>query len=122
MRVGAGAAPGHRGPLPQPGHGHLASGGTDDHGDHAEGGHRHGEDEVEPPQRLHHETCPVGAGPLPFHLRHGTGLPRVRSRSSGNVAFWSLDGLDVEAQALRTRAADLDDLVLHQHLTVDFDY
>ncbi|MCB1260650.1 MAG: hypothetical protein KDB33_09730 [Acidimicrobiales bacterium] len=46
----------------------------------------------------------------------------MRSRSSGNVAFWSLDGLDVEAQALRTRAADLDDLVLHQHLTVDFDY
>ncbi len=47
---------------------------------------------------------------------------RTTPATSTNVAFWSTDGLDVDAQELRSCAAELDDLVLHHHFTVDFDY
>jgi len=47
---------------------------------------------------------------------------RTTPATSANVAIWSTDGLDVEAQQLRSCTAELDDLVLHHHFTVDFDY
>jgi len=47
---------------------------------------------------------------------------RTTPATSANVAFWSLDGLDVEAQDLKSCSAELDDLVLRHHFTVDFDY
>lgn len=47
---------------------------------------------------------------------------RTTPASSANVAFFSLDGLDIEAWRLETRVAELDDLVLHHHVTVDFGY
>ncbi len=39
-----------------------------------------------------------------------------------NVAFRSMEGLEVEARELRSCTAELDDLVLHHHFTVAFDY
>lgn len=47
---------------------------------------------------------------------------RTTPATSINVAFWSIDGLDFEARELQACAAELDDLVLHHHFTVDFDY
>jgi hypothetical protein len=47
---------------------------------------------------------------------------RTTPATSANVAFWSIDGLDVEVRELRSCAAELDDLVLHHYFTVDFDY
>lgn len=46
---------------------------------------------------------------------------RTTPATSTNVAFWSIDGLDFDARELRACAAELDDLVLHHHVTVDFD-
>ncbi|MCU0270148.1 MAG: RES family NAD+ phosphorylase [Acidimicrobiales bacterium] len=47
---------------------------------------------------------------------------RTTPATSANVAFWSIDGLDVDARELPSCAAELDDLILHHHFTVDFDY
>jgi len=47
---------------------------------------------------------------------------RTTPATSTNVAIWSTDGFDVEARELRSCATELDDLVLHHHFTVDFDY
>lgn len=47
---------------------------------------------------------------------------RTTPATSTNVAFWSTAGLDFDARELRACAAELDDLVLHHHFTVDFDY
>ena len=47
---------------------------------------------------------------------------RTTPATSTNVAFWSIDGLDVDVHELRSCAAELDDLVLHHHFTVGFDY
>lgn len=46
---------------------------------------------------------------------------RTTSATSTNLAFWSIDGLDVDARELRSCSAELDDLVLHHHFTVGFD-
>jgi hypothetical protein len=47
---------------------------------------------------------------------------RTTPATSTDVAFWSIDGLEVDARELRACTAELDDLVLHHHFTVDFDY
>lgn len=47
---------------------------------------------------------------------------RTTPATSANVAFWSIDGFAVEAQELQACPAELDDLVLHHHFTVDFEY
>ena len=47
---------------------------------------------------------------------------RTTPATSTNVAFFSADGLEVDARPLRTCQHELDDLVLHHHFTVDFDW
>ncbi|MDQ1494186.1 MAG: hypothetical protein QOG69_669, partial [Actinomycetota bacterium] len=47
---------------------------------------------------------------------------RTTPATSYNVAFFSTDGLDTAAQPLAACGTELDDLVLHHHFTVDFDY
>ncbi len=47
---------------------------------------------------------------------------RTTPATSINVAFWSNEGFDFEAEQLQACSAELDDLVLHDHFTVDFDY
>ena len=47
---------------------------------------------------------------------------RTTPATSANVAFWSIDGLDFDALELHVCAAELEDLVLHHHFTVGFDY
>ena len=47
---------------------------------------------------------------------------RTTPATSSNVAFFSTDGLDTASRPLDACTAELDDLVLHDHFTVDFDY
>lgn len=47
---------------------------------------------------------------------------RTTPESSANVAFFASDGFAVQARPLRSCSAELDDLVLHHQVTVDFDW
>lgn len=47
---------------------------------------------------------------------------RTTPATSTNVAFWSANGFDVDTRELRSCGRELDDLVLHHHFTVDFEY
>lgn len=47
---------------------------------------------------------------------------RTTPASSADVAFFSSDAVGIDAWELRTCRDDLDDLVLHHHFTVDFEY
>jgi hypothetical protein len=47
---------------------------------------------------------------------------RTTPATSTNIAFFAADAFDIDAWELATCVDELDDLVLHHHFTVDFDY
>ena len=47
---------------------------------------------------------------------------RTSPATSSNVAFFSSAGFVIKGDVLRERPDVLDDLVLHHHFTIDFDY